>query len=251
MGCGNSNRVISKDVDKTNANERSVHLLRKLSTMENKRNFGLYHSFSFKSSSRNNILIFTTNSINNNEFISIDANYIEEKKNMYFKSKQEVAVGYQKGYKLDVDNQDKFFILIDGNIEVYCLIDAHGPYGSVVGQIAQDRIFREVNQVNFNDFDYEYEKIFKNIFENVNNSIIKREEYRIEEYDPYLTGAAVTLIIKKDRSIYSANVGNVLALLFYNDKISSTKYKIKELTWDDSVYKVEYNMLGKIDGNIS
>ncbi len=46
--------------------------------------------------------------------------------------------------KLEMLNQDKFFILIDGNIEIYCLIDGHGPYGNIIAQYCQDLIFKVI-----------------------------------------------------------------------------------------------------------
>ncbi len=56
-----------------------------------------------------------------------------------------VAVGYSKGNKIDPNVQDKFFILLDGNIEIFCVVDGHGPYGNILAQNIQDKIFRVNN----------------------------------------------------------------------------------------------------------
>ncbi len=78
------------------------------------------------------------------------------------------------------------------------------------------------------------------IFERVHEAILKKEEQKyIDDYDAYLSGCAVTLVIRKENFIYCANVGNVLALLFYAERIFSYKFKTKEMTLNDSSFKAE------------
>jgi hypothetical protein len=67
---------------------------------------------------------------------------------------------------------------------------------------------------------------------------MKKEDKYKEEYDPYLSGAVVTVVIKKENTIYFANVGNVLAFLFYSER-TYYKFKVKELTVDNSAFKAE------------
>ena len=45
--------------------------------------------------------------------------------------------------------------------------------------------------------------------------------------DCYLSGCSVSLVIKKDNMIFSANVGNVLAFIFYSEKIFCTTRKLR------------------------
>ena len=59
----------------------------------------------------------------------------------FFKS-EGVALGYSKGNKIENFIQDKFFVLLDGNIQLFCLIDGHGPYGSVIAKLIQDKLFK-------------------------------------------------------------------------------------------------------------
>lgn len=74
----------------------------------------------------------------------IDENYKDYTANNTFKS-QGAAVGYSKGHNIDIPNQDKFLILLDGNIEIFIVVDGHGPYGSQIAQIIQDNLFKVIN----------------------------------------------------------------------------------------------------------
>ncbi len=51
----------------------------------------------------------------------------------------------------------------------------------------------------------------------------------------------MSLIIKKGSTIYSANVGNVLAFIFFSEKVFSYKFEIKQLTVDHS--KISLNFI--------
>jgi hypothetical protein len=148
MGCGCSHGdkiKLTNEVDKAEAGRKMI-LLKKMTAIDSKRSFSsCYHLFQFKRSSylNNNLLIFTTMSNLVNDFISLDITYKDKPENLTFKSSQHnIAVGYNKGYKLDMVNQDKFFVLLDGIIEIYCLIDGHGPFGNIVAQVAQDAFFK-------------------------------------------------------------------------------------------------------------
>lgn len=96
------------------------------------------------------------------------------------------------------------------------------------------------------EFDSDYDKILRNLFENIHNGVILKEEYRYKnDYDPYLSGAAVTLVIKKDNTIYCANVGNVMALLFFAEKTFSYKFETMEITFNDSSFKAEFALMSQ------
>lgn len=95
--------------------------------------------------------------------------------------------------------------------------------------------------VDLPDFENDYERILKNLFETTHNHVIRKEEKFKDDYDPYLSGAVVTLIIKKDNIIYCANVGNVLAFLFYSERVYSYKFKTKGLTIDNSNFKADFH----------
>ena len=82
--------------------------------------------------------------------------------------------------------------------------------------------------------------MIKNEFEKLNEYIYKRDAIKyIDEYDAYLSGAALTLIIKKDETIFCANLGNVSAFLLSSDREHSYKYNIIGLTLDDSDFTVD------------
>jgi hypothetical protein len=143
MGAGCSNRLNNTPEKDKDRYTRSF--IKQSSPSLNKRlHMSVYHAYEYKNlltTSPNNLIMFTL--IHNllNEFTVIEG----EKKDSYCNSSckvQSVAVGYNKGYKLDMHNQDKFFVLIDGNIEIYCLIDGHGPYGNLIAQYVQDYIFQ-------------------------------------------------------------------------------------------------------------
>jgi serine/threonine protein phosphatase PrpC len=77
------------------------------------------------------------------------------------------------------------------------------------------------------------------MFENIQKKIVTHELKEKNNFDSFLSGSAVTVIVKKDKTIYTANVGNVLAFIFYSEKKYSYKYKIKTLSLDDSSFRIE------------
>ncbi len=149
MGNG-CRRVITKSEEKTSdANEKNnfdrKKTIRKISNINIKGgNFiNQYSLFQFKNAGNHqgNMVLFTYQEMQNNQFIVLDYEYNDSIRYNTFKDNG-VAVGYSKGNKIDRFIQDKFFVLLDGNIQVYCLIDGHGPYGSIVAQVIQDKIFQ-------------------------------------------------------------------------------------------------------------
>jgi serine/threonine protein phosphatase PrpC len=81
------------------------------------------------------------------------------------------------------------------------------------------------------------------MFENIHNQILKRDEMKFrEQYDCFLSGTAVTIIVKKDNNIYCANVGNVLAIIFYAERSYSYKFETLELSCNHSSFKAEQTL---------
>ncbi len=77
-------------------------------------------------------------------------------------------------------------------------------------------------------------KIMDIIFQSTQHQILNTEDKLETEYDCYLSGGVTTLVVLKDSYIYCANVGNINASLFFTEKIYSFKFKILELSTDDS-----------------
>jgi serine/threonine protein phosphatase PrpC len=87
------------------------------------------------------------------------------------------------------------------------------------------------------EFESDYEKLLESLFLKIHNELIQKSDTKYSmEYDLYLSGTAVTVVIRKENVIYCANVGNVLALLFYAEKIYSYKFKMKELSLNNSAF---------------
>ncbi len=143
MGAGCSNKT-DNSFERGEETEKPLKKIgKRFSTVITKRSpKTIYGDYIFLDpSSASNLIIFTSLNNYNNEFTVIEG----EKKELSVANSykvQGVAVGYHKGYKLDVYNQDKFFVLVNGNVEVYCMLDGHGPYGNIVAQIVQDIFFR-------------------------------------------------------------------------------------------------------------
>jgi hypothetical protein len=244
MGFGCSCPVRVKDDIDNNENKNN-----KVRLSLNKKNFSgtmrfqisIYHGYEYRNinNANTNLLIYTNIDNFHSEFYVIDeANKSTATSSIYKNSG--IAVGYMKGYKLDVQNQDKFFILIDGEVEIYCVIDGHGPFGNIIAQIIQDKFFKELTDCVFDEtFDSDYERIFRNLFESTQNMIIRKEGKYKDDYDPFLSGAAVTLVIKKDCYLYSANVGNILGFMMYSERAYSYGFKTKVIVTDDSNFKVD------------
>ena len=68
-----------------------------------------------------------------------------------------------------------------------------------------------------------------------------------DEYDPFLSGASVSIVVIRNSVIYTANVGNVLAMVVSTDQTTISKIEIDILTIDDSdFYNDNYDKEGKI-----
>lgn len=50
----------------------------------------------------------------------------------------------------------------------------------------------------------------------------------------------MTLIIKKGTHIYCANIGNILAFIFFSEKIFSYKFEVFQLNYDDSNFSLNH-----------
>lgn len=66
----------------------------------------------------------------------------------------------------------------------------------------------------------------------------------MKDVDCYLSGVSLTMVIKKGSLIYCANVGNVLAFIFFSEKIFSYKFEVRQLSFDDSNFSL--NSVGEI-----
>ena len=144
MGAGCSNK---RDNSPEKVSELGLHRsnsgTNNLESANKKTSQSIYQTYQYKNSSSlaTNLLMYTSIQNFTNEFTVLEGE--KKETNCINTSKiNGVAVGYYKGYKLDVHNQDKFFVLIDGTVEIYCLVDGHGPYGNVIGQIVQDNFFK-------------------------------------------------------------------------------------------------------------
>lgn len=255
MGCGNTklinepifsnnqHRPVNFEANEGNQNKK-IDMVRSINNLSHstpaltsKRTFtSKYNLFNFSNTSKSSLILYTSPTYQDNEFFSITTPKKESKEQGQFKSSlNKIAVSYNKGFKPENINQDKFFIIIDGNNEIYCLIDGHGPYGHIIGQIIQDKIFNFYNKlIKEENFDENYQTIFKELFEEINQTIIKREVKEFTNYDPFLSGAAVTIVLRINDILYQANVGNIMAYVFNNDKLCPSKYSLTQLGFNDS-----------------
>lgn len=237
MGCSSSKELLKaingkEEEDKEVSNPQEMAEMKKL-----QKKISIYQSVSFSTNllMNSNLLLYTSYINTTSDFNSIMENSKEKLEKLTFKSSNHtIAVGYRKGYKLEFVNQDKFCIFLNGNLDAYIIIDGHGYFGNKLAQICQDILFEFVLNLNQEEFVKNYQKEFENKFEEINKKINNREEKTYGNYDPYLSGVAVTIIIRIKNILFTANVGNVLAVLFSNDKLMPSKFNITELTFNDS-----------------
>ena len=197
----------------------------------------VYQSVAFtnKNLVNSNLILYTSYFNTNSDFNSAMENSKEKVEKLTFKSSNHtIAVGYKKGYKLEFVNQDKFCVFLNGNLDAFFIIDGHGYFGNKLAQICQDILVDFVFHLKQEDFINDYQNKYEEIFELINKKINNREEKTYGKYDPYLSGVAVTIIIRIRNHLYTANVGNVLAVLLSNDKLMPSKFNITELTFNDS-----------------
>ena len=237
MGCSSSKELIKaivekEEEDKELSNPQEIAEMKKL-----QKKFSVYQSVSFTTNllMNSNLLLYTSYINSTSDFNSIMENSKEKLEKLTFKSSNHtIAVGYRKGYKLEFVNQDKFCVFLNGNLDAFIIIDGHGYFGNKLAQICQDILFEFVLNINQEEFIKNYQKEYENKFEEINKKINNREEKTYGNYDPYLSGVAVTIIIRIKNYLFTANVGNVLAVLFSNDKLMPSKFNITELTFNDS-----------------
>ena len=237
MGCSSSKELIKnlnekEEEDKELSNPQELAEMKKL-----QKKFSVYQSVSFTTNllMNSNLLLYTSYINTTSDFNSLMENSKEKLEKLTFKSSNHtIAVGYRKGYKLEFVNQDKFCVFLNGNLDAFIIIDGHGYFGNKLAQICQDILFEFVLNINQEEFIKNYQKEYENKFEEINKKINNREEKTYGNYDPYLSGVAVTIIIRIKNYLFTANVGNVLAVLFSNDKLMPSKFNITELTFNDS-----------------
>ena len=136
MGAGCSNRpaTVSKKMSVKKSNSKSS------GKYYQRNNYSIplsgtskYQKYKYKNEieKESNLIIFTQMVNYINDFYVLNEENKGTSYSSIYKSKG-IAVAYCKGYKLDVFNQDKFFVLLDGVIEIYCVLDGHGPYGNII-----------------------------------------------------------------------------------------------------------------------
>ena len=237
MGCSSSKELL-KSINDKEEEDKELSNPQELAEMKNfQKKLSIYQSVSFTTNllMNSNLLLYTSYINTTSDFNSIMENSKEKIEKLTFKSSNHtIAVGYRKGYKLEFVNQDKFCIFLNGNLDAYIIIDGHGYFGNKLAQICQDILFEFVLNINHDEFIKNYQKIYENKFEEINKKINNREEKTYGNYDPYLSGVAVTIIIRIKNYLFTANVGNVLAVLFSNDKLMPSKFNITELSFNDS-----------------
>ena len=237
MGCSSSKELL-KTLNEKESGEKDISNPEELGEIDKlKKKVSVYQSVVFTQTLllNSNILLYTTYLNTSNEFYSFLENSEPKLEKGTFKSSNHtIAIGYKKGYKLEFVNQDKFCIFLNGNLDAFIIIDGHGYFGNKLAQICQDILFEFVLNISQEEFNKNYQKEFEDIFEEINKKINNREEKTYGNYDPYLSGLAVTITIRIKNYLYTANVGNVLGVLFCNDKLMPSKFNITELTFNDS-----------------
>ena len=247
MGCGcsnNNNLLLSETKIKKN------NLIKTGSkNNENVKSNNIYKNFKFKidfkenedellNNNIKNILLYTTSyNPSGNLFIYLDNAYKNIVETYSFR---DTALGltliYEKGMKInDYINKDKFFVLINDDFEIYILLDGHGPFGDIIAQKVQDKVFSYFIKEENQDLKDNYEKIFNSLYEEIQNFLVSNDKYNNDnEYDCILSGTSLTIIIKKDNFLYCSNVGNVTCFLYFVDQNIPSRFNIDILTINDS-----------------
>lgn len=140
-----------------------------------------FFNYKFNSKALNgdeNLIIYTKENFTKSNFASrndINDLHKESVENSTFKDKS-IAISYSKGYKIDSPNQDKFFVCIDGDLEVFTLLDGHGPFGHKIAQFVQEFFFSTITSwKSKEDFDKrEYEYWIKELFKDCQNALNSR-----------------------------------------------------------------------------
>lgn len=185
---------------------------------------------------REAFIFYTQNHLKNNEFYIVEEGSYENVGENF--KNYGLCITYNKGNKLDLPNQDKFFILISKNVEIFCLLDGHGPFGHDIAESIQNEMFhiisRELDQIVFSE---DLKESFTTIFSNVQKFV--ENDDRDNNY--FISGVALTLVIKRKNIIYLANVGNVKCLLFNSSKQISFELECDELSQNHGSLIIENN----------
>lgn len=245
MGCSCSNHSLSNMITETNNNQNKINKSNDDDNNNLDQKYDTLYKLKYSANEtplnqkHNNLLIFTSED-SANDFIVIDWDGKEKYEESPFKMPyNSIAIGYSKGYKIESLNQDKFFVFVDGENEAFCVVDGHGPFGDIIAQIVQDKFFSYISSNMDKQLEMEYKKTLKNLFNDIQLSLINKEVKNEVDYDPFLSGCAVTIIIKQGKFLYSANVGNVLAFVIRNDQLCPGKVFIDQLTIDDSKINID------------
>ena len=247
MGCScsnNNNLLLSKNkIKKTNLTKSESK------KNENIKTNNIYKNFKFKidykeneeqliNNNIKNLLLYTTSyNPTGNLFVCIDKTYKNLLESYTFRDTPlGITLIYEKGVKInDYINKDKFCVLINSDFEIYILLDGHGPFGDIIAQKVQDKVFSYFIKEENQDLKDNYEKIFNSLYEEIQNFLITNDKYNYEnEYDCILSGTSLTIIIKKDNFLYCSNIGNVSCFIYYVDQNIPSRFTIDILTINDS-----------------
>ena len=257
MGCSSSNidqnmsnKLSNKLSDKFGDEDR-VDTLNIANGIEYK-----FKQYNFTSDEPNKCLIaYTLSEDKDSDFYEGSNPNNHCKQTLKFKSSDHnIAIYYSKGSK--EKNQDKFFLIINDQLEIYCVVDGHGPYGDILAQITENlcfEYFSDNSKFDIDAFDESYENEFNVLFDNINKKLIEDNPYsdnkstsnidnnnnKNQKYDAILSGCSLTLVVKIGIHIYHANVGNILAYLWtYEDNILNCT-NVTQLSFDDSNFNME------------
>jgi hypothetical protein len=179
MGCSCGCRERPESINiKTKEKVNKISIRKK-----NKVSNNIFYDYNFSNNLFNaeeNAIIYTNENFTKNQFITLNNNQKENIENSTYKEKS-LAISYIKGYKLDTPNQDKFFIIVDGDFEVFCLIDGHGPFGHTLAQYIEEYFFSNISNWKCRDIEnsndneninkLDYENLIKELFNDCQNHL--------------------------------------------------------------------------------
>ena len=139
-----------------------------------------------------------------------------------------IAYSCKKGVKPS-PNQDDFFILIDGEMKIFGVMDGHGIYGHFCSDFVKQLLPKLI--LSNPNLKLNVELALTQSFLKVNDALVAIST-KTGKFSSSLSGTTATVVIQKNNNLYVAHVGDSRSVMSVSEK--SGGYKVVDLTRDHS-----------------
>lgn len=151
-----------------------------------------------------------------------------------------ITYSCKKGIKSSPSNQDDFIIIQESNVLLFGVFDGHGVFGNDISHYLHIVLPNMI--LSHPKFPQEIELILTETFFNCN--IFLHQYFEDSSKSTELSGSTCTLLILKDHTLYTCNIGDSRAIIAQENKVTKTSVDHKP------TIPTEYQRIIKSGGEI-